>query len=76
MKNPLLEEFNEPFGTIPFEELKTEHFVPAIDTAIDEAKAEMEAVKATPAMMTTPMADPSKNPALAAAMQPPPEEQI
>ena len=37
-------------------------------------QAEMEAIKATPAMMNTPMADPSKNPALAQAMQPPPEE--
>ena len=35
--NPLLKDFNEPFGTIPFNELKTEHFVPAVDAAIDEA---------------------------------------
>ena len=42
--NPLLKDFNEPFGTIPFNELKIEHFVPAIDTAIDEAKSEMDAV--------------------------------
>ena len=42
--NPLLKEFTEPFGTIPFNELKTEHFVPALDAAIDEAKAEMDVV--------------------------------
>ena len=42
--NPLLKDFNEPFGTIPFNELKIEHFVPAVDAAIDEAKAEMDAV--------------------------------
>ncbi len=42
--NPLLKEFTEPFGTIPFNELKTEHFVPALDAAIDEAKGEMENV--------------------------------
>jgi len=39
-----------------------------------QQQAEMEAVKATPAMMNTPMADPSKNPALAAELQPPPEQ--
>ncbi len=44
MKNPLLEKFNQPFGTIPFNEIKTEHFVPALDAAIDEAKGEVEAV--------------------------------
>ena len=42
--NPLLKEFTEPFGTIPFNELKTEHFAPALDAAIDEAKGEMENV--------------------------------
>ena len=46
--NPLLKEFKEPFGTIPFAELKTEHFVPAIDAAIDEAKAEMNVVIENP----------------------------
>ena len=35
-----------------------------------QQQAEMEAVKATPAMMNTPMADPSKNPALMEAMSP------
>ena len=42
--NPLLKDFNEPFGTIPFNELKIEHFVPAVDAAIEEAKSEMDAV--------------------------------
>ena len=46
MKNPLLEKFNQPFGTIPFSEIKTEHFSPALDAAIDEAKSEVEAVVA------------------------------
>ena len=42
--NPLLKEFTDPFGTIPFNEIKTEHFIPALDAAIDEAKAEVDAV--------------------------------
>ena len=33
-------------------------------------QAEMEAIKGTPAMMNSPMADPSKNPALAQALSP------
>ena len=37
-------------------------------------QAEQEAIKHTPAMLNTPMADPSKNPALAAQLEPPPEE--
>ena len=44
MRNPLLEKFTEPFGTIPFNEIETEHFVPALDVAIDEAKSEVDAV--------------------------------
>jgi len=32
--NPFFKEFNQPFGTIPFNEFKTEHFLPAIDEAI------------------------------------------
>ena len=44
MSNPLLGKFDQPFGTIPFNEIKTEHFVPALDAAIDEAKAEINAI--------------------------------
>ena len=32
--NPFFKEFNQPFGTIPFNEFKTEHFMPAINEAI------------------------------------------
>ena len=42
--NPLLKEFTEPFGTIPFNELKTEHFMPALDAAIEEAMGEVDAI--------------------------------
>ena len=44
MKNPLLEKFDQPFGTIPFKDIKTEHFIPALDAAIDEAKQEIDAI--------------------------------
>ena len=37
-------------------------------------QAEMEAIKNAPQMANTPLADPSKNPALAAQLAAPPEE--
>ena len=46
--NPLLKNFDGPFGTIPFNEIKTEHFMPALDAAIEEAKAEVEEVTKNP----------------------------
>ena len=39
--NPLLEKFTNPFQTIPFERIKKEHFVPAIEIAIREAENEI-----------------------------------
>ena len=38
-----------------------------------QQQAEMEAVKAVPNMMKAPLADPTKNPALQAQLEPPPE---
>lgn len=42
--NPLLAEFNTPFQTPPFDKIKHEHYVPAIDSAIAEAKGEVEKI--------------------------------
>ncbi|MFL2983285.1 MAG: M3 family metallopeptidase, partial [Candidatus Neomarinimicrobiota bacterium] len=39
MKNPLMETFVEPFETIPFKEIKTEHFVPAVTLGIEDAES-------------------------------------
>ncbi len=44
--NPLLEAFTTPHETPPFDKIKTEHFLPATKTAILEAEAEVEAIKA------------------------------
>lgn len=43
--NPLLQKFTTPFNTIPFEEIKLEHYKPAMETAIAMGKAEIEAIK-------------------------------
>jgi Zn-dependent oligopeptidase len=45
MTNPLLEKFETPFGTVPFDKISNEHYLPALDTAIEQHKAEIEAIK-------------------------------
>ncbi len=46
--NPLLEKFKTPFNTIPFEKIKLEHYKPAIETAINWGKAEIQVIKDNP----------------------------
>ncbi|GAA0881190.1 M3 family metallopeptidase [Algoriphagus jejuensis] len=46
MNNPLLADFATPFDTAPFHLIQTEHYLPAIKTAIQLAKAEIEKIKA------------------------------
>ena len=42
--NPLLADWNTPYQTPPFTEIKHEHFVPAIKAALEEAKNEVDAI--------------------------------
>jgi peptidyl-dipeptidase Dcp len=44
MNNPLVEEWNTPHQTVPFDKIKNEHFVPALQFAITQAKQEVEAI--------------------------------
>ncbi|PZX50570.1 M3 family metallopeptidase [Algoriphagus chordae] len=46
MNNPLLADFATPFETAPFDQISPSHYLPAITTAITEAKADIEAIKA------------------------------
>ena len=48
MKNPLLSDFNTPFDTVPFSQVENEHFQPAIEAAIKEAKEEIDQITANP----------------------------
>lgn len=49
MNNPLLlSEFNTPFNTIPFEEIKLEHYMPAMKKGIELGKDEIEIIKNNP----------------------------
>ncbi len=43
-KNPLLSEFDTPFGVPPFEQIKSEHYQPAFEEAIRQHEAEIETI--------------------------------
>ena len=40
--NPFFETYDTPFGTIPFDKIKINHYVPAVLKGIKEAKAEVD----------------------------------
>ena len=44
MKNPLLEKFEQPYGTIPFNDIKKDHFVPAIKSGIKDAESSIDLI--------------------------------
>ncbi len=46
--NPLLEAWTGPFEAPPFERIEPEHFRPAFETALEEARTEIDAVAANP----------------------------
>ncbi|MCK5883390.1 MAG: M3 family metallopeptidase [Bacteriovoracaceae bacterium] len=43
--NPLLTKFDTPFGSVPFDLIKEEHYLPAMNQGIELAKKEIEAIK-------------------------------
>ena len=44
-KNPLLSEWDTPFGVPPFEEIKTEHYLPALQKAMEVHRGEIERIE-------------------------------
>ena len=46
--NPLLSEWDTPYGVPPFEQVEIEHFAPAFEIAMKEHKDEMEAIFTNP----------------------------
>lgn len=48
MKNPLLVESTAPFGAPQFDKIENEHYLPAFEAGIAEAKAEIDAIVANP----------------------------
>ena len=43
-ENPLLAEFNTPFGVPPFEQIKPEHYMPAFELGMEQQRAEIDAI--------------------------------
>lgn len=48
-QNPLLAEWNTPYGIPPFEQIKLEHYMPAYLEAMEQHKAEIQAIINNPA---------------------------
>ena len=48
MQNPLLTESTLPYGAPQFDKIRNEHYVPAFEAAIAEAKAEVDAIVSNP----------------------------
>ena len=46
MENPFFTEWNTPFGVPPFDAIKVEHYVPAVNEGIKQQEAEIEAIVA------------------------------
>lgn len=46
--NPLLQDFKGYDNSIPFTSIKAEHFLPALDIAIEEAKQKLKAIETNP----------------------------
>ena len=48
MENPLLTESKLPYGAPPFDQIRNEHYMPAFEQALAEAKAGIDAIVANP----------------------------
>ena len=46
--NPFFSEWNTPFNTPPFNEIRTEHYLPAFNEGIKQQKAEIEVIAKNP----------------------------
>jgi len=44
MENPLLQKFDTPFESVPFSQIKNEHYLPAFQIAIENAKQEIDVI--------------------------------
>jgi peptidyl-dipeptidase Dcp len=49
-QNPLLSPYQTPFETVPFDKLKTEDFMPAIQVAIANGRSEVNSIAENPAV--------------------------
>ena len=47
-KNPFINKPQHKHGAVPFDDIKLEHFIPALDYAISEAEKTLESIKSNP----------------------------
>lgn len=47
-QNPFFQEFNTPYGSVPFSQIKTSDYMPAIDRGIELARKEIDAITSNP----------------------------
>jgi peptidyl-dipeptidase Dcp len=52
MNNPLLSTFDTPFELPPFSQIKIEHYMPAVEKAIEIAREEIDAITSNPEVPT------------------------
>ncbi len=52
MHNPLLAPFKTPFETVPFTEIETAHFLPAIKASLEEARTQISEIRSQAAAPT------------------------
>src|SRR5574344_308747 len=52
VNNPLVEAWNTPYQTPPFDKIKAEHYIPAFQYALTEAKDELYRIKAVKTLAT------------------------
>ncbi len=48
IENPLLQPFRTPHETVPFDQIKNEHFLPALTKAIENGRKEIDAITNNP----------------------------
>lgn len=48
MQNPFFQPYQTPFNTPPFDQIELEHYMPAIEEGIRQAKEEIERIKTNP----------------------------
>jgi len=51
-ENPLLQPYRTPHGTVPFNLIKNEHYLPALKEAIEQGRKEIDAIVNNPAKPT------------------------
>ena len=50
--NPFFSEYKTPHGTVPFNDIKLEHYMPAFEKGMEEGKKEIDAIVSNPAAPT------------------------